>query len=225
MYKIDLIDREGIKSIQQKCNIKLYDGRDLKCKMIIHALKRLLKDKHNLFKEKEILIISDSTDTSRSMVFEVAKEFKYITVLGEDKEFICKLADDVLYETGLSIYATIKLNRKLNKYSIIINLNNNLKLNVLDIHSNSIIFDFSTGRVIFEEINKTKKRVAVITDFIFKRNQDIRSLPVGYEFNKEIPSYIYQSIQKFNFRDLIKIEINNKRYRFKEARKMFFGNV
>ncbi|WP_176718858.1 hypothetical protein [Caloranaerobacter ferrireducens] len=220
-----MLDSESIEYIQQKYNINVCDGRDLKCKMIIYALKKLLKDKYNLFKDKEILIISDSTDVSRNMVFEIAKEFKYITVLGEDKEFISELADDILNEIGLSIYTTIKPIRKLNKYSIIVNLNNNLKLNVSDICDKSIIFDFSVERVIFKEINKTKKIAAVITDFIFKRDQDIRSLPSGYEFSKEIPSYFYQNIQMFNFRDLVKIEINNKRYRFKEARKMFFGHV
>lgn len=225
LYRIDLLDSESIEYIQHKYNIKVCDGIDLKCKMIIYALKKLFKDKYNLFKEKEILIISDRTDVSRDMVFEIAKEFKYITVLGEDKEFIGELADDILNEIGLSIYTTIKHIRKLNKYSIIINLNNNLKLNVLDICDNSIIFDFSVERAIFKEINRMKKKVAVITDFIFKRNQDIKSLPIGYEFNKEIPSYLYQSIQKFNLRDLVKIEINNKRYRFKEARKTFFEHV
>ncbi|KPU26617.1 hypothetical protein TR13x_09395 [Caloranaerobacter sp. TR13] len=197
----------------------------MKSKLVIYALKKLLKDKYKLFKDKEILIISDNTDVSRDIVFEIAKEFKYITVLGENKEFVNELADDILNENGLSIYTTIRSIRKLNKYNIIVNLNNNLKLKVLDICDDSIIFDFSVERVMLKEINKTKKMVAVITDFIFKRNQDIKSLPSGYEFDKEIPAHFYQSIQMPNSRDLVKIEINNKRYRFKEARKMFFGHV
>ncbi|KGG80607.1 hypothetical protein Y919_05075 [Caloranaerobacter azorensis H53214] len=224
LYRIDLLNSNSIKFVQQEYNIKVCDGRELKCKVIIYALKKLLKEKYDLFRDKEILIISDNTDLSRDIVFEIAKEFKYVTVLGEDEKFVIELEDYILNETGLSIY-TAQFIKKLNKYNIIVNLNSKLNLNVSDIYSNSIIFDFSIERVIFKEMSRIGKKAVVITDFIFKMNQNIKSIPSGYEFNKEIPSYFYQSIQMFNSKDLVKVEINDKRYRFKEARKIIFGHV
>src|SRR5699024_6894381 len=124
--------------------------------------------------------------------------------------------EEILLETGLSIYFTKDIDKTLANYYIIINLNNNVSLNVDILKPESIIFDFSNHNKILKDIHLKNKKTIVINDFIFSNSNLVVQNDDKFDLDKEIPSRLYELNTRLSEEYLKSFSVNGQQYSAKE---------
>jgi predicted phosphatase len=218
---LHLLTIEDMLEIEEQCKIKVVNGKSIKVKLVWYIIKRICKYNNIELKEQEILVISDEIGYLKELVYTMAKELKYISILTHYNEHIKKLVNDIFLNIGLSIHVTNSVSKSISKYNVIINLKNNIELKANDIKKKAIVFDLSNSKRLSNNIRDLRKDIMVISDFIFRRPNELLCDVEDYNFMKEIPSHIYEIIRDIDQTDCIKVVIGNKRYTIKEISQLF----
>ncbi|EOC99776.1 hypothetical protein [Caldisalinibacter kiritimatiensis] len=224
LYKHELLDEEDVVKLEDNCNVSFVDGRTTRIQLVLPVIKEIYNYNNINLKEQEVLIINDDLQYEEELIRDLALELKYLSVYGENEEYMHELSDKILISTGLSIHIVRGLEGKLSKYNIIINFKDNIELNVKDIKRKAIIFDLSKKNSLRKLVDK-RKDVIIITDFMLKKPSNIRCDISDYSFEQDIPSHIYETMKNVNSRDFKRVVIRDKSYTIKQVSKIFLkGN-
>lgn len=220
--KIHTISQEDIKNIEDKCGLKVLDGRGEIADRVPYILREICKLRRQQLNEKEILIISDNTALTEKLTLNIAKELRFLSIMSKDMTFIDKLEKEVLIETGLSLQSVGKLDRAVQKFDIIISMDSDARLDTSNIKRNAIIIDISIGRI-HKTINSNRKDLLIITDLLFRNNGILKSNIEAFSFEDKIPSYIYEGMKISDSIVPVGIRVNDKDYSLKEIVDVYYG--
>lgn len=209
--RLDPINLEDLDYIEEVTKLKVLDGK----KVMIDFIPLVLKELSNLLKieliDEEILVIGDDGHLTYDLVSQLSKEIRFLTVIGDDEKWIEDISKKTYDDTGLSIFYTENVNKILKNYSIIINLNEYMYIDIGKLRGKTIVFDLSFQKVLADKINKYNKNILVVEDFLFD-SEDLIIDKLIFGGEKEIPSYKYEVFQRIINKDLKKVFINNRKY-------------
>lgn len=199
-------DNLGIKGvIEKETGLSFPSELDLKLYNMRLILDKILKI-NSLLVEKEVLIICKDRKLVCEIITMIYKDFPFISIVDEiqDQEDIC---EEILSDTGLSISRVNDLNRMIQNYGIIINVEKSISISPESIKKSSIVFDFSKkgnfrtarGYILIEDIS--------ISDRDFKKPSLLPS---------EIPSSLYRSLTGKEEIGFCRIYSRGKLYTFDE---------
>ena len=201
LEEIELFNKEEINLIETETNLKILDGMDA----IIYFFPIVLEE---YIREKEILIFNEDKEITKKIILSLSKKVKSITLVEDNEDIVEEIYDFVLEKTGLSIFHSKNINRILKNYSIIINFNNNTKIDENQIRKEALIFDFSLEKGLKANLENTKKEI--IEDFIFKT----RSLDILKSdwIDEQISSSIYEYFNDYKINDFQGLLVNGEVY-------------
>lgn len=209
--RLDPINLEDLDYIEEVTKLKVLDGK----KVMIDFIPLVLKELSNLLKieliDEEILVIGDDGHLTYDLVSQLSKEIRFLTVIGDDEKWIEDISKKTYDDTGLSIFYTENVNKILKNYSIIINLNEYMYIDIGKLRGKTIVFDLSFQKVLADKINKYNKNILVVEDFLFD-SEDLIIEKLIFGGEKEIPSYKYEVFQRIINKDLKKVFVNNRKY-------------
>lgn len=166
LEEMEYVPRTVIKYMEDSLGLKISRNQDIKIFHIPLVIKKIYNLLEYDLQDKEILIISEDKEISKTIIREIAKDIKFITNLG------CSLTDSeeiyeyILEETGLSLFHSSDISKIWGRYSIVINLSEDFKLEVSKIKRNAIIFDFGSRKNL--DSNRKDNLLHSIKDFGFK---------------------------------------------------------
>ncbi len=220
--RIHTLSQEDIKEIEDKCGLKVLDGRSEIVEYIPYILKEIFCLRNQLLNEKEILIVSDDTFLTEKVAIGIAKDLSFLTIMSKDTSFSEKLGKEILNKTGLSLQSITKLDKIVQKFDVIINMASDVLLDSHNIKRRAIIIDTSLGRKL-EFINSNRKDLLIITDLIFNNRRILKSNPEVFSYEEKIPSYVYEGIKRQDGTKPIELRANEKNYKIKEVIDVYYG--
>lgn len=220
---VNSLNIEEINELERSCKLKVLTGRNIASKYIPYVLKEIYKLRNQRLNEKEILIISDDTYLTENAALDIAKNSNYLTILSKDINFSKNLRMELLQKTGLSLQLMTNLDRKINRFDVIVNLAANAQFNIGDVKIRSLIIDLGIGRR-FAAMCNNRKDLLIITDLLFRNNGIIKSNPNVFNFKDKIASHVYQGIKGQDNLKPIEVSINNRGYKIRDAVELYYGN-
>lgn len=165
LEEVDYIPKVAIGYMESSLGLKVSSSNHIRIEHIPLVVKKIYSQLNSDLKNKEVLVISRDKEIMKNIIKGISKDFKFITVPGSNPIDNEHVYDFILAETGLSLFHSSDINKILNKYNIIINLDDDFKLDTSKIRRNALFFDFTQGSLLnFKENNKFHR----IKDFGFK---------------------------------------------------------
>lgn len=220
---IHTLNQDDIAEIENKSGLKVSNGREQIIANILYVLEEIFNLRNQKLGEKEILIISDDTELTERVVSDIAKKTRFLSIVSKDHMFSEKITNDILFNTGLSLQLIKKLEKSINKFDIIVNLDSKLLIDIYKIKRRAIIIDISIGRILEGLMKNNRTDILVISDLLYKKMQSLKCNPEISIFEKEVPSYIYEAIIYDKRNIPVGIRANEKSYTIKEAVDKYLG--
>lgn len=220
--RINILAQSDIEEIEDKCGVKILDGRNEILVHISYILKETCRLRNQILNEKEILIISDDTPWTEKLAMDIAKESRFLTIMSKDKKFREELGKEILNKTGLSLQLMEKPDRTVQNFDIIINMASNIQLDTKNIKRRTMIIDISLERKL-DFLNCMRKDLLIIIDLIFKNSGILKSDSEVFSFKEKVYSYIYEGIKTQENAKPIGIRANGKNYKIDEAVDIYYG--
>lgn len=168
------IPKETIEYMEKKLGMKILSNEEVK----INHIPLVIKNIYNLLYEdsnnKEVLFICRNKEISKKAIKEITRVSKFITMLGSNLEESEEVYQYILEETGLSLFTSTNIDEILGRYSVIINFDEDFKLESSKIKKNAIVFDLNKKSNLEDEKNKNS-RLYKIKDFGF----DLKELGIS----------------------------------------------
>src|SRR5699024_1305609 len=108
--------------IQFETSMEIPKGLDIKLYNIPLILKEISRIQKKDIGKEEVLIISSDRDNIIKTIDSISNVFNFISLIGLDKDEEDELCSEILKTRGLSIFQPKNLEKNLNRYNIIINL-------------------------------------------------------------------------------------------------------
>ncbi len=216
--ELQCLNIDDITRIEKGTKLKLLDGKKVKVNTLKYVLNNICKHNNLNLVQKEILIIADKTKYTENIVLQLSKELKYISLLPtNENKSTNKLEEKVFKNTGLVLRVIDNTITMWNKYDIIINLSDEVDIESKKVQAKTIVFDLSRSLILSKYINRKRKDVLVVDNFIFKNKRTIISDKKEIVLKKEIYSEIYSFFnEKVDKNDCIKYKCNNKLFKMKD---------
>jgi len=209
---LHIINSEDIYVIEKETNMEIIDGKKVLIRFLPYVLQKIAKELNINIRDEEILIIGEDGDLTRQLIQVLSREARFLTLVGEDENYIQDLVQEIYNATGLSIFYSKNIDRILTNYSIIINLKDNQYINLNNLKSKCLIFDFSIEKILR---NNLKNRYAIVVeDFLFRIPQTI-SEKEYFPLDNEMSSWKYEAIELFEKSHLYKLQTNGGKYDMK----------
>jgi len=214
--EVNSMDIQAIERIQFETSMEIPKGLDIKLYNIPLILKEISRIQKKDIGKEEVLIISSDRDNIIKTIDSISNVFNFISLIGLDKDEEDELCSEILKTRGLSIFQPKNLEKNLNRYNIIINLEEEFYIDKNQISQQAIIFDFSLKRI-FNSLQNS----LVINDI----NIDISEL-LKWEnefINSLVPSSLYEGLVDNNEGRFNQIYIKDSFYKVRKHK--LFLNV
>lgn len=159
----DRFNRETINNIESKSGYRFKTGDRLKTHNIKKFLIKISKLLYRELNNNDLLIVSKDKDRLSGTIKILPKELNCIANIGVNEE---KLYQDILNETGVSIYEPYIIEKAIKNFHIIINYCEENLFHVDKIRNQGIVLDFSKNKSL-RETEKLNKNIIYIEDFNF----------------------------------------------------------
>ncbi|WP_207753502.1 hypothetical protein [Sporosalibacterium faouarense] len=220
-----ILEKDMIKEIEGEYNLSIPNGREVLLKLLYEAISKVSKEANINTNEKEVLIIGKDNEATRKIILDLAKESKYISLIGNNEEYMNQIHNEALIETGLSIHMITSMNNSLGGYDFIINFDENPNIRVSDIMKKTIVFDISTNKDLSYRIRQKRRDVLVISDFILRNSKQINCSNSEFQLKEELSSNFYLGLGKeIYIEDLKKIRVGDKVYTVEQACDLFLSS-
>lgn len=171
------------KRIEIETDLIFPDELDLKLFNISFILEEILKIKSFLI-EEEVLIICKDKDIVFKIIMIIYEKFPFISILPniEGGETIF---EEILSDTGLSVFSVNDIDRSIKNYGIIINIEKYIDIELKMIKKDAIVFDFSNSHEF-----RNVKNCVLIEDISTEDIIDVKSLLLP----RELASSVYENL-------------------------------
>lgn len=191
-------------NIESRLNLRFPKGRNIRLYNVVMVLNETLKYKKDIY-EKEVLIICEENDLAYEIIKLVSYVFRFISLVGIDKDNLEDLHDRIFEDIGISIFQPEDIKKTLKNTGIIINfsekIDEDLMAELRMPNKDTIIIDFSIKKPLleFEDMD-------IITDLLFDMGENITC--ENPFIDKEISSIEYESLFKNRIERFNKVCIN-----------------
>src|SRR5699024_3270699 len=120
--EVNSMDIQAIERIQFETSMEIPKGLDIKLYNIPLILKEIFRIQKKYIGKEKVLMISSDRDNIIKTIDYISNVFNFISLIGLDKEEEDELCSEILKTRGLSIFQPKNLEKNLNRYNIIINL-------------------------------------------------------------------------------------------------------
>src|SRR5699024_4321328 len=104
MEEVNSMDLQAIERIQFETSMEIPKGLDIKLYNIPLILKEIFRIEKKDIGKEEVLIISSDRDNIIKTIDSISNVFKFISLIGLDKEEEDELCSEILTTRGLSIF-------------------------------------------------------------------------------------------------------------------------
>lgn len=215
LYNLDILELKDFQYIEKKTGLRILNGKQTMVEFLPMVLKELSTFLERKLIDEEILIISDNSFLTYDLIKDLSNRFKFLTIVGNDGYWIEDISKKIYDTTGLSIFYTRDINRILKNYSIIINLNEDVLIDIYKLKSTTIVFDLSIKKLLARRINSSNKNILVIEDFLFSCEELLLERKI-FDLGKEVPSYKYEVFQDNNIENFRKVVVNIEEYTLRD---------
>lgn len=215
LYNLDILELKDFQYIEKKTGLRILNGKQTMVEFLPMVLKELSTFLERKLIDEEILIISDNSFLTYDLIKDLSNRFKFLTIVGNDGYWIEDISKKIYDTTGLSIFYTRDINRILKNYSIIINLNEDVLIDIYKLKSTTIVFDLSIKKLLARRINSSNKNILVIEDFLFSCEELLLERK-NFDLGKEVPSYKYEIFQDNNIENFRKVVVNIEEYTLRD---------
>lgn len=157
----DRFSKDVLKRIETAVGIEFTTGNTIKIQNIETLLKEISILLNRELYKNDLLILCDDKKRLAEIIKILPKELNCIANVGIKEE---NLYEDILKETGVSIYEPYKIEKAIKNFHIIINYSEESIVDITKIRNEGLVLDFSSNRV-FKGINKLNKNIIYIEDF------------------------------------------------------------
>lgn len=201
----DIIEKETALVFPSELDLKLYN-----MKIILDKVLKI----NSLLMESEVLVICKDKELIYKIIKAIYKDFPFISIVNKI-EIQEDIYEDILNDIGLSITRVNDLNKMIENYGIIINVEKDISISPKTIKKNSIVFDFAKngdfraagGFILIEDVS--------ISD---------REIKIPSLLPSEISSSLYRSLTSKKEIKFCRIYSRDKLYTFDEVIK-FKGSL
>lgn len=215
LYNLDILELKDFQYIEKKTGLRILNGKQTMVEFLPMVLKELSTFLERKLIDEEILIISDNSFLTYDLIKDLSNRFKFLTIVGNDGYWIEDISKKIYDTTGLSIFYTRDINRILKNYSIIINLNEDVLIDIYKLKSTTIVFDLSIKKLLARRVNSSNKNILVIEDFLFSCEELLLERKI-FDLGKEVPSYKYEVFQDNNIENFRKVVVNIEEYTLRD---------
>lgn len=166
MEKFTSVDRDRLRTIQEKTNLKVLDGTRTLIMYLPLVLKNIQKYLKEDLRKKEVLIIGQGARLTEELIYGLHEDVSFITLMGGEGYEVEKISQSIYKDTGLSIFYPKRIDKILTNYPIIVNLRDDSLIGLNKFRRGAIIFDFSISKN-FSKNLKEHRDIVVIEDFMF----------------------------------------------------------
>lgn len=207
------IPKETIEYMEKELGIKILSNREVKIIHIPLVIKNIYDLLYEDLNNKEVLFICRNKEISKKSIKEITRVSKFITMLGSNREDSEEVYQYILEETGLSLFTSTNIDEILGRYSVIINLDEDFKLESSKIKKNAIVFDLNRKSNLTDEKNNNS-RIYKIRDFGF----DLKELRISSNewLSSKVDMELYDLINGERSGKVKYLYIENNWYSIKE---------
>lgn len=180
----DKFSKDIIDKIESTLDVKFASGNKIRTHNFKNFLKGLPSLLNNELSRNDLLILSSDKNKLIDIIKSLPQGLNCIANLGIKED---NLYEDILNETGVSIYEPYKIDKAIKNFHIIINYSEEVLFDISKIKSRAIILDFSKGKPL-EPVRKLNKNIIYIDDFIYHSKLNSKWI------DSSIDSRLYETI-------------------------------
>lgn len=171
-------------TISKNLNIPVTTGNSYTVATAIQGTKRAAKIMGHDIKNAEVVIVGATGSIGKVCAKILAKECKYMTLVGRNTVKLEKLAIEILTETGLSVNITSDIDKAVKKADVIITVTSNVDsvINVDYLKPGSVVCDVARPRDVSHEVAEKRNDVLIIEGGVVEVPGD-----VNFNFNFGFP--------------------------------------
>lgn len=180
----DSFNSEILSQIKKAGKYSILTGDNIRIKNLGLLLERISKLLNRQVYKNDLLIVCDDKARLLEIIKTLPKELNCIASLGilEDD-----LYEDILKETGVSIYEPRRMEKAIKNFNIIINFSERTLLDISNIRNQGLVIDYSSNKTL-QEVTKLNKSIVYIEDLYFPSKLNSKWI------EKFISSRLYETI-------------------------------
>lgn len=180
----DGFNRGIFNHIETSLGYKFTTGDKIRIHNIELFLLRVSKLLNRELDKNDLLIVCEDKKRLIEIIKILPKELNCIANVGIDEDH---LYEDILKETGISIYEPYHIEKAIKNFHIIINYGEETYFDITKIRNQGVVLDFSSNRSL-KGIKKLNKNIIYIEDFNFPSKLDTKWI------DPYISSRLYETI-------------------------------
>lgn len=189
-YPIEIFEK-----IHEITGLKFSSGYNIRILNIPTLLNEIYKNLGREINSTDTLIISDDRNIALDIIKVLTEKINFFTVYGIDAALKDEFYEEVLENTGISIFQPNNIKRIIKNYGTVINFCNKIDTDEFDFRNQSVIIDFSEKKPL-KLIQNKRKNILYIQDINFKSN--LTSKWIGDYVNPELFVCINGAETKFS---------------------------
>lgn len=159
-YPIDFL-----KKINELTELKFSSGYNIRISNLPILLKEVYKSLGREMNSTDTLIMSDERKIVLDILEVLSEEINFFTVYGIDSALKDEFYEEVLENTGISIFQPNKIDKIIKNYGTVINFSNKIDIENFYFRNQSVIIDFSVEKPLK---SMQKKNILYIQDIILE---------------------------------------------------------
>lgn len=180
----DEFNWDTLNDIENKSGYEFSTGDRIKIQNIEKFLIKISKLLNRELCKNDLLIVCNHKDRLTEIIKILPKELNCIANIGVAEE---NLYEDILNETGVSIYEPYIIEKAIKNFHIIINYCEEALFDISKIRNQGVVLDFSKNKSL-KETEKLNKNIIYIEDFNFITKLESKFI------DKYMSSRLYESI-------------------------------
>lgn len=185
----DSFSKQSLDYIESNTGYKFASGDRIKSNNIELFLIKTSKLLNRELHKNDLLIICSDKNRLIDIIKKLPKELNCIANLGVAED---NLYEEILKETGVSIYEPYNIDKAIKNFHYIINYSEETFFDISRIRNQGIVVDFSRNRSM-NGLKKVNKNIIYIEDFNFPSGLDSKWI------DKHISSMLYETIYASEF--------------------------
>ncbi|MDI3481829.1 MAG: fatty aldehyde-rating acyl-ACP reductase [Tepidanaerobacteraceae bacterium] len=171
-------------TIAQNLNIAVTTGNSYTVATALEGTKKAAQMMGHDIKSSEVVIVGATGSIGRVCARMMAKECKYLTLVGRQLKKLEDIAEKILKETGLSVRITSDISKALKKADVVITVTSSVDtvINAEDLKPGAVVCDVARPRDVSREVAEKRKDVLIIEGGVVEVPGD-----VDFHFNFGFP--------------------------------------
>lgn len=171
-------------TVAKNLNIPVTTGNSYTVSTALEGTKRAAKIMGHDIKTAEVVVIGATGSIGKVCAEYMARECKFLTLVGRNDRELDKLADKIMTDTGLSVRTTSDIKRALKRADVVITVTSSVDtvIDAYDLKPGAVVCDVARPRDVSREVAEKRNDVLIIEGGVVEVPGDI-----NFNFNFGFP--------------------------------------